>query len=112
MKIDTQSHGTIATLIPHGPLVADEVPDFQRAVESAAQGRAGRVVLDLSDVPYLDSAGIEALLAVGTALQSPTARSKFACLTDTCREALDLTDVLPRLEVFDTVDHAIRSFNR
>jgi hypothetical protein len=36
----------------------------------------------------------------------------LAHLGETCREALDLTDVLPKLRVFDNVENAIRSLKR
>lgn len=111
MKVDVQSQGSLAVLTPHGPLTRDEVADFQRAAEAAIEDRHGRVVLDMEQVPYLDSAGIESLLALCTssaALLKPT----FAAICETCRDALDLTNALQRLDVFDTVENALRSYKR
>lgn len=112
MKIDNQAHGPVVVLVPRGPLVREEVDSFTGTVSTQISQRGGRVVIDLHDVPYLDSGGIESLLAVFSGAKSPTARPKLAALTETCREALDLTDALARMEVFDTVENAIRSFNR
>jgi hypothetical protein len=66
----------------------------------------------MADVPYLDSGGIELLLELCGAHLSPHQRPKLAALSETCMEALELTDVLPRLEVYDTVDNALRSCKR
>lgn len=111
MRVDVQSSGSVAVLTPHGPLIRDDVDDFTRVVRDSIDARDGRVVIDFQHVPYLDSAGIEALLEV--ALSTPGVTSpRFAKLGDTCREALDLTNVLAQLDVFDTVEHAIRSFKR
>jgi anti-anti-sigma factor len=112
MKVQAQNHGSVTVLAAHGPLVADELSDFRRGVETANAAQARRVILDLADVPYLDSAGIELLLDVCGAHVSPVSRPKLAALSETCREALELTDVLPRLEVFDTVENALRSCQR
>jgi len=112
MKIDTQSHGTVAVVTPHAPLAGDEVEQFRNALSLAIDQRGGRVVLNMGDVPYLDSRGIEALLELCTAQPVAGERPRLAALTETCREALDLTDVLASLAVFDTVDSAIRSFKR
>jgi len=112
MKVDTLPHGMVAVVVPHGPLVTDDVDDFRRAIEAAGERRSGRVVVDLGDVPFLDSVGIEALLGLYTASRTATSAPKLAALTETCRDTLDLTDVLPRLEVFDTVENALRSYNR
>lgn len=110
MNIETQTHGVIAVLRPRGPLVGDDAKSFREKARVAIEQRGGRVVLDLSDAPYVDSVGIEALLDVASSSASlgPT----VAELCDTVREALDLTDVLPRLRVFDRVESAIRSYKK
>ena len=112
MKIDTQTHGAAAVLVPHGALAVDAVPLFRRQVQTTVEQKQGRVILDFRDVPYLDSDGIEALLELCGERRSTAARPKLAQMNDTCREALDLTDVLSRLEVFDTVENAMRSYKR
>jgi anti-sigma B factor antagonist len=112
MKIDTQAHGSVAVLVPHGPLAGAAVEDFRQTLGRAIDQKSGRVVLDLSEVPYLDSAGIEALLELCAGQPIAAARPRLAQLSGTSREALDLTEVLPRLTVFDTVDSAIRSYKR
>jgi anti-anti-sigma factor len=112
MKIDIQMHNAVAVLAPHGALAGDAVPEFRSHVQSAAEKKQGRVVVDCRNVPYLDSAGIEILLELCGERRSATARPKLAHLNETCREALDLTDVLPRLDAFDNVDNAIRSYKR
>jgi len=111
MKIDLQSHGTVTVLAPHGPLIAEELDEFRRVAVAAIAEKQGRVVIDCGDISYLDSGGIEALLSIHAESMTP-ARPRLAELTDVCREALDLTNVLDRLEVFETVENAIRSFKR
>src|SRR5574337_443857 len=109
MKIDCQYHGTITVLTPHGPLAADELTVFRQKLEVTREQRGSRIVLDLADVPFLDSAGIETLLEFCGGTESMVIRPRLAQVGDTCREALDLTDVLGRLDVFDTVESAVRS---
>jgi anti-sigma B factor antagonist len=112
MKVQSQPHGPATLLTAHGPLTSDETGDLRAAVATALAARGKRVVVDLSDVPYLDSAGIELLLELCGAQQSGPQRPKLAALSEACLEALNLTDVLPRLDVFDTVDNALRSCAR
>ncbi len=111
MKVQKQNHGQVTVLALHGPLVTDEAADVQRAAESAA-ANARHLVLDLADVPYLDSSGIELLLGLCGVHLPPHQRPKVAALSETCLEALELTDVLSRLDVFDTVENAMRSCQR
>ena len=112
MRVDTTSCGTVAIVIPHGALVADDVPDFEQALHAAARERVGRVVIDLSDGPYFDSAGIQSLLTLYREPSEPSVQPKVSNLMETCRESLDLTNVLLRLHVFDTVENAVRSYNQ
>lgn len=110
MNVEMQTHGAIVVLRPRGPLVTDDARSFRDKARQAIEQRGGRVVLDLSDAPYVDSEGIEALLDVAssTAHVGPT----VAQITDTVREALDLTDVLSRLRVYDRVESALRSYKQ
>jgi len=111
VKVETQHHGTVAVVVPHGPLVRDEIEDLRRALETTLETKAGRVVIDMSHVPWLDSAGIETLAAAAQAEDYPHP-PRVAALNETCREALELTNVLATLDTFDTVENAIRSFKR
>ena len=108
MKVQTQNQGNVAVLTLHGPLVTDELPDVRRAIQTTG-GELRRTVLDMSDVPFLDSTGIELLLEICGVHLSPHRRPRIAALSETCLEALELTDTLPRLDVFDTVENALRS---
>lgn len=108
MKVHSQVHGHVTVLVPHGPLVNDELIDLRRAVEEATAS-SKRTVLDMQNIPYMDSSGIELLLETCSAHLPAHRRPTLASLTETCMESLELTDILPRLEVFDTVENALRS---
>ena len=112
MKVHSHPHGQVTVLTAHGPLIGEERIDLQRAVESTTKAGVKRLVIDLADVPYLDSTGIELLLSLSGLHVTSPGRPKLASLSETCLEALELTDVLPRLEVFDTLDNALRSCQR
>ena len=109
MKVQAQPHGNVSVLAPHGPLVAEDLIELRRAVESAAAAGTKRLVVDMAAVPYLDSGGIELLLELCGPSSASLLRPKLAALSETCMEALQLTDVLPRLEVYDSVENALRS---
>jgi anti-anti-sigma factor len=111
MKVDVRTHGSVAVVTPEGPLTRDEVEDFGRALRGASAERQGRVVLDLEAVPYVDSAGLETLLELCGG-DDPLVTPRVCGLTETCREALAITRVLERLNVFDTAENAVRSFKR
>jgi anti-sigma B factor antagonist len=74
-----------------------------------AQGKK-RLVLDLGNVSYIDSAGLGTLVAGYTSSQSQGAGMKLANLTKKFNEQLNITKLVTVFEVFDSVPEAVASF--
>lgn len=110
MKVDSQQHGSVTVIVPRGAITEAEVEDLKPVLHAQRGGAPSRIVLDMSHVPYLDSAGIELLLEFAGSAPSAGLRPRLAALTDTVREALDLTETLKRFYRFDTVESAVRSY--
>ena len=77
--------------------------------EMLAEG-AKRLVLDLGDVSYIDSAGLGTLVAGFTSSQSQGAVMKLANLTKRFREQLNITKLVTVFDVYDSVEAAVKSF--
>jgi anti-sigma B factor antagonist len=74
-----------------------------------AQGKK-RLVLDLGNVSYIDSAGLGTLVAGYTSSQSQGAGMKLANLTKRFREQLNITKLVTVFDVYGSVEEAIKSF--
>jgi anti-sigma B factor antagonist len=74
-----------------------------------AQGKK-RLVLDLGDVSYIDSAGLGTLVAGYTSSQNQGAGMKLANLTKRFHEQLNITKLVTVFEVYNSVEDAIASF--
>jgi anti-anti-sigma factor len=110
MKISTKRVGTVDVLIPHGALVDDDADSFIQSVQTRLKAPNPRFVLDLHDVPYMDSAGLEALVDAASDLQKRGGRLRLAAVSPTCREVFDLTGHSQQIEFFNAVQDAVRSF--
>ncbi len=111
MKVEVQQHGSVLLIVPRGAITDGELEDLQRSLGADdARGGGGRQVLDMSQVPWVDSAGIEFLIQFAASAPSAGLRPRLAAMTDTVREALDLTETLKRFYRFDTVESAVRSY--
>jgi anti-sigma B factor antagonist len=77
--------------------------------DSLATGKT-RLVLDLAEVSYIDSAGLGTLVAGYTSAQNQGANLKLANLTKRFKEQLNITKLVTVFEVFDTVEAAVKSF--
>jgi anti-sigma B factor antagonist len=77
--------------------------------ESLSQGKT-RLVLDLAEVGYIDSAGLGTLVAGFTSAQNQGASLKLANLTKRFSETLHITKLVTVFDVYDTVEDAVKSF--
>ena len=80
-----------------------------RLKDMLAAGKT-RVVLDLADVSYIDSAGLGTLVAGYTSARSQGAGMKLANLTKKFDEQLHITKLVTVFEVYNSVAEAVKSF--
>ena len=69
-----------------------------------------RLVLDLAEVAYIDSAGLGTLVAGFTSAQNQGANMKLANLTKRFKEQLHITKLVTVFDVYDSVQDAVKSF--
>src|SRR5271157_1866016 len=74
-----------------------------------SQGKT-RLVLDLAEVSYIDSAGLGTLVAGFTSAQNQGASLKLANLTKRFSEQLNITKLVTVFDVYDSVQDAVKSF--
>jgi anti-sigma B factor antagonist len=110
MRISEQRQGAITVLKPDGALTVVDADDFSAAVMRALTANLGRVVLDLSGVPFIDSRGLEVLLDLTEASSRGGRALKLCGSNKTLREVLELTDLVSQFEHFDDTHSAARSF--
>lgn len=109
MKIEQQQVGSVTVLTVKGALVEDDATRFGTELGRAI-GSNARLVLDLHEVPYVDSTAIEGLLDAADALDERSVRLRLTSVTPTVREVLQLTGTSQRFEFFEKVEDAVRSF--
>ena len=80
-----------------------------RIKDILAQGKT-RLVLDLAEVTYIDSAGLGTLVAGFTSAQNQGANLKLANLTKRFREQLHITKLVTVFDVYDSVQDAVKSY--
>jgi anti-sigma B factor antagonist len=90
--------------------LGEESNDLRTRIKTIlAQGKT-RLVLDLAEVTYIDSAGLGTLVAGFTSAQNQGANMKLANLTKRFREQLNITKLVTVFDVYDNVQDAVKSF--
>ena len=110
----------IIILEPVGRLVlGQESMDFRGKVKEVLEksdwvkerwGWETRIVLDLGNLSFVDSAGLGAIIAARTSAVNRGAGIKLANLTKKMRDALTITKLVTVFDVYDSVEAAVNSF--
>jgi anti-anti-sigma factor len=104
------SQGVVVKILP-ARLDAGELAAFQRAMQTPLKSDSPHIVLDLSVVKYLGSAGIEFLLECLSAIVRRDGDMKLAAISPESASLLALTRVERFFEIFRTVEDAVNSFD-
>ena len=80
-----------------------------RIKEVLAQGKK-RLVLDIGDVSYIDSAGLGTLVAAYTSARNGGGEIKLANVTKKFHELLNITKLVTIFDVHGSVADAVKSF--
>ena len=110
MEIKQQQQGAVAVIRPDGPLAGDDADRFVRHVQGVLSDSHGRLVLDASEIAFVDSRGLEGLLEISEDMARSGQTPKLCCVNETVRLVLELTELSPMFEYFDEVNTAVRSF--
>jgi anti-anti-sigma factor len=105
LEIETDDRGDHALCRPVGELDAYTVSAFRDALSELAT--KPRVVIDLSEVPFMDSAGLGALIGGFRRTRENGGEVAVACSRPTLTRLLHTTGFDRIVPVTETVDEAI-----
>ena len=116
---ENENHGIIVLEISGRLVLGQESMDFRGKIKEVLEksdwikekwGWETRIVLDLGNLGFVDSAGLGALIAARTASVNRGAGIKLANLTKKLRDALTITKLVTVFDVYDSVQAAVDSF--
>lgn len=91
-----------------GPLTLENLPPFQNAIRR--EQRYQTVILDLTEVPYLDSSGLGSLVSIFVTRQKAGQRVALSGVNDRVMKLFEITRVDSLFLMFPTIDEAIVAF--
>jgi anti-sigma B factor antagonist len=110
LSLETRNRGEVIVVYCQGRIVyRDEAAALSRLVGDILQN-GSRLVLELSGVTSMDSAGIGELALIQTWAVERKAELKCSGANTIVRGLLDLTNLDSVLEVYATLDDALESF--
>ena len=112
MKIAEYVGNNIVILEPHGRLTIETIQYFRRAVARRIDQGWNRMIVDLQNIDYMDSAGIGTLVYAYTSCRRRGTRIVLVRVSGKNRELLRITKLLTVFDVYETTLEAERSFAR
>jgi len=110
LALETRNRGDVTIVHCQGRIVyRDEAAALSRIVGEVLQN-GGKVILDLSGVNSIDSAGIGELASLHTLALSQNADLKYASPSPFVRDLLDLTNLNSVLEIHPSLPEALSAF--
>ncbi|MDR1657950.1 MAG: STAS domain-containing protein [Deltaproteobacteria bacterium] len=107
MKIERNWQGSFLVLGLTGELDAETAPDFEAAADKLIEEGARFVVLDMSKLAFISSAGLRAVLVLGKGLRAVQGEVRFAALQKTVAEVFDIAGFSRLFGVFPDVGAAL-----
>ncbi len=106
MEITVKPVDTVTLVIACGFIDGKTAPDFQTKMLQVLC-EADKVLLDLSQVAFMSSAGLRAML-ITHQQQGQSKTVALAALPDSIRDNMEATGFLPLFQVFDTVEAGLQ----
>ena len=112
MHIDQRGVGDVVVLDLKGKITLGEGDELLKdKVNSLVNQGHKKIVLNLADVPYIDSAGLGEIVRTYTTVSRQGGSLKLLNLTKRITDLLAITKLLTVFETFDAENEAIKSFS-
>ena len=111
MQIEERNVGDVVMLDLKGKITLGEGDELLKdKVNSLVNQGHKKIVLNLADVPYIDSAGLGEVVRTYTTVSRQGGSLKLLNLTKRITDLLSITKLLTVFETFDSENEAVRSF--
>jgi anti-sigma B factor antagonist len=111
MKIDERTVGEVTVLDMQGKLLIGEGDELLREkINNLVESGKTKILLNLGDVPYMDSAGLGEVVRCYTTVSRKDGKLKLVNLTKRLRDLLSITKLLTVFETYEDEGEAVQSF--
>ncbi|NQU08502.1 MAG: STAS domain-containing protein [Candidatus Abyssubacteria bacterium] len=111
MEVNRDDTGSASVLALSGPLVTGEEDKLTGKIQACISDGIVHLVLDMKQVPFIDSAGLETLQELVPEFAKKGAELRIARLNDICRDILIATRMMGVLHIVEDVKSATESFH-
>jgi anti-sigma B factor antagonist len=111
MKIEERAVDGVTILDMHGKMLIGEGDELLREkINSLVENGTGKIVLNLAEVPYVDSAGLGEIVRCYTTVSRKNGELKLLHLTKRIHDLLSITKLLTVFDTYEDEAEVVKSF--
>ncbi len=110
MKVKTQNYNNATVVELQGELDSDFAELFQNTITDIIATHKGGIVLDMSNIGFIDSEGLERLLWARDYCNENNCQLKLAALDENCEKILEVTRLEDEFDHYTELAGAVKSF--
>ncbi len=110
MKVKTQNYNNATVVELQGELDSDFAELFQNTITDIIATHKSGIVLDMGNVGFIDSEGLERLLWARDYCNENNCQLKLAALDENCEKILEVTRLEDEFDHYAELAKAVKSF--
>jgi len=107
MEIQSKKEKGGLVVTVKGRIDAVTAPDFEKTLSEWIAAGETIMVVNLSALDYISSAGLRSILAIAKILKAKGGRMMFACLTGTVKDVFKISGFGSIFQIFDSEAEAL-----
>jgi anti-sigma B factor antagonist len=108
MAINTKKEGEICIVELNGEIDTNTAPDISSEVLNLSKSN-NKILLDLTDVPYMSSAGLRMLLKLYRTVTAESGQLVLVGLSEEIKDTMEVTGFLKFFTTCPTVDDGLKA---
>jgi anti-anti-sigma factor len=112
LQLTTQLHDGRAVVRLKGELDIVTVDELRQHLRKARQSYGEHVILDLTDLEFMDSQGLSVIVSCQKAVNAAAGSLVLVAPRPIVRRTLEITGLSRRLDVFDSIEEAAAAPSR
>lgn len=96
------------TVAVEGRIDAVTAPEFEKKLSAWVGENAADVIVDLSKLDYISSAGLRSILGIAKRLKGDERKFMLCSLKDTVKEVFDISGFSTIIPIHDSVEAALK----
>jgi len=107
LQIDIETTGTVTVIIPLGDIDLSKSSDLRNALQLVLKENPSKIIVDLSQVPYMDSSGVATLIEGLQLSQQSNIEFVLCALTEGVQSIIELARLDQIFIILDSREQAL-----